>query len=504
VYVSQVIGNDLTGEGTQLKPYATLQKGMTETQTGGSIFVGGGFYFGRYQIDRSMNLLGGYEQVTWTRDIDVNLCFLDAQELGTVIDISGEDVEALVEGFVIRGGEKVGDGYGAGIIIRDNAEAIIRYNTIRDNKADFVGAGITAYQVGYREIIIDANNIYDNTSRGIWEISSCKGAKLLEGAAPGGGLLVSGGPVTISNNFIHHNINENLGGDGLAIVNQKESVKIINNTIADNGGAAGEGLSLASSSRSQIFLYNNLFVGHFIGVQIESATGLEQDYSGYFDNAINVNGWLPGLHDVYGDPCFTIRSSGFYHIRHCSASKDQGIWKPHYTTDHDVDGDMRPYGIGVDIGADETMSNSPPYFEFVSPSGKNCAAFYSFTIEWIDEDIDDNASIQLYYDADKTYFYGAHFIGSTSEDDPADEWDWDTSAVPEGIYWIVAVVSDSHNKTMHAYSPYPVKVTKITPQMIIEHLLGRTEIVLSRIPLADLNNDGIINIADYIVLITLM
>lgn len=503
IFVSAIKGSDLTGTGSMGTPYASITKALEEVQTAGTVFVGRGSYLGVYDIERSTVLQGGYNETGWNRDIKQYTCLLDGQQLGTVVDIRGEDVEAVVEGFTILGGKASGDDSGSGVAIGYNANGIIRFNTIKDNVADDSGGGIMIFNDSGKDCVIDANNIFNNTALGIWNPLAPPSLKINQGAiGMGGGIIIHGGPATITNNFIHHN-QAAKGGDGITVMNYQNSINITNNTISDNGEILGEGLRLDSTNQSRISMFNNFFVGHFKGLNIESAIGVEQDYNGYFDNFINIQGMAQGANDVIGDPCFSSRSSGDLHIRQCSSGLNQGLGEPSIAPDHDIDGDARPYGPEADIGADEMLGNSPPMFEFTLPSAQKHAAKDSFPITWIDDDVDNNASIGLYYDTDPSGIPGAVYIDGALENDPADRLDWDTSGIPEGIYWILAIVSDGINPAMYLYSPYPVKVTDITPEMMINHILDRGDIPPGRIPVADLNDDEGLNVADLIILLNL-
>ena len=88
---------------------------MSETGAGGTVYVGRGHYTGSYVIDPGVNLLGGYNETDWSRDIALYETILDAQGLDTVVVIMGEGVQALVEGFTITGGEGSFYGNGGGI-----------------------------------------------------------------------------------------------------------------------------------------------------------------------------------------------------------------------------------------------------------------------------------------------------------------------------------------------------------------------------------------------------
>ena len=105
IFVSANVGSDLTGIGTMSEPFASVTRALTEVRTSGTIYVARGHYTERVTVTRSVDLLGGYHETGWSRDIAANTATLDALGTGTVVIILGEGVEATLEGFTITGGE---------------------------------------------------------------------------------------------------------------------------------------------------------------------------------------------------------------------------------------------------------------------------------------------------------------------------------------------------------------------------------------------------------------
>jgi len=60
------------------------------------------------------------------------------------------------------------------------------------------------------------------------------------------------------------------------------------------------------------------------------------------------------------------------------------------------------------------------------------------------------------------------------------------------------VIDDGHNPPVYSYSMGSVMVSHITKQEIIDHILGKKVLPEERLPFADLNGDGYINISDVI------
>jgi hypothetical protein len=349
-YVSQYIGNDAMGDGSPGSPYATVTKGIYETSTNGTVYVGRGHYLGPVGIARSVNLLGGYYETNWSRDIALYETILDAQDLATVVAIYGEGVQGLVEGFTITGGEGSFYGNGGGIMVIDNAAATIRHNIITGNHAQNGGGGVAIWGDDYRPCIVEANIIYGNVSDGEFvPLEAMDPLSPEQGPEPGGGLFIVS-PAQVVNNIIYANT-AGAGGDGLAI-SAEGSIQVLHNTLAANGNGGGQGL-LIFGSNPEVEIYNNLIVGHGTGISATIQTEVRWDYNGFYDNGADYAAGLPsGPHDVRGDPAFVNSAAGDYHIGPASAGAGRGS-DVGVTVDFDGDARPAPPASPPDIGADE-------------------------------------------------------------------------------------------------------------------------------------------------------
>ena len=351
-YVSELTGSDLTGDGSPGTPFATVAKGLTETRTGGMVYVGRGNYTEQVTITRSVTLLGGYYEGDWSRDIAIHVTTLNAEGTGTVVTIRGDGVNATIEGFTITGGEASMYGSGGGIVVYDDAAATIRYNAITGNHAQNGGGGVVLWGNEFVESVLDSNRIYGNTADGIFVFpDSLDSLAPQQGSEPGGGLLLGSGSARVVNNWIYDNTAA-AGGDGMALSGWDGPVLVYHNTVVDNGDSAGVGIELMGSA-SQVALYNNLVVGHGTAITATPGVAASWDYNGFYDNAADyVPGLSSGPHDIYGNPFFVDRSTGDYHIGTCSPVSNVGV---DAGIDVDIDGDPRPLPAGTrpDLGADE-------------------------------------------------------------------------------------------------------------------------------------------------------
>jgi hypothetical protein len=91
----------------------------------------------------------------------------------------------------------------------------------------------------------------------------------------------------------------------------------------------------------------------------------------------------------------------------------------------------------------------------------DCEAQDSFNIEWNLSDSDHNPSVSLYFDNNNTGYNGTPIVSGLTPGTGSGNYVWDTSGVPEGTYWLYAVVDDGIN-SHRSYATGPLKVTKAT------------------------------------------
>ena len=99
--------------------------------------------------------------------------------------------------------------------------------------------------------------------------------------------------------------------------------------------------------------------------------------------------------------------------------------------------------------------NRAPSIAVLEPDVVNDTADTRFVILWIDDDPEDDAKISLYFDTDNQGADGTLIVSGLNEDGDGpgnDDYDWDTTLIWQGNYYIYAVIDDGFNEPVVAYS----------------------------------------------------
>lgn len=214
--------------------------------------------------------------------------------------------------------------FGAGILCDDGAASLIEENLIEQNTSAVAygeGGGICIF--GGASPTISGNRILDNASD--W----------------GGGVnCANTAPVLIVNNLIAGNSTISFGGGVRAAA--LSTVTLVNNTIADN---SADGIDVENSS---IVTMANNIVWDNTPQEIVVAPGTPQPAVTYCD----VKGGWAGVGNMNNNPQFVDQPAADYHITYPSPCRESGVVCPGLPAE-DFEGDPRPAGAAVDMGADE-------------------------------------------------------------------------------------------------------------------------------------------------------
>jgi len=398
--------------------FSSVQAAVDAASNGDTIKVADGTYtdmnnYGGLSqivyISKTLTIQGGYTTTNWTTPKpSINHTTLDAQGQGRVIYITG-DIQPIIEGFRITGGEAEGLGSvpgdelwdGGGGVYVITATAMIRNNQVFNNScsSQFCGAGgmqlvssdatvsgnvfflnyATWDGGGLQTFFSDATvsgNVFKHNSVGLsgggaylhMSTVTFSGNIVISNTAKfGGGLVSSIGTDMIVNNVIVDNHVSTAGG-GLWVYGS--SPHLLHNTIARNSGGDGSGIYVSQVEyigpfTSNATLANTILVSHAVGIRVEGGNTLMADSVLWYDTPITISQSITAVATVLnqhtGDPTF---GPDGYHLMAGSAAIDKGI-EAGITSD--IDGEPRPASAGYDLGADELWHKI--YLPLVGGSG---------------------------------------------------------------------------------------------------------------------------------------
>ncbi len=112
----------------------------------------------------------------------------------------------------------------------------------------------------------------------------------------------------------------------------------------------------------------------------------------------------------------------------------------------------------------ENPVDDPPAITILSPSAPIATRATRIAIAWTDADPDSNAEISLYFDTNGQGADGVLIQDGLREDPDgsADSFTWDTAALPDGTYYIYAVITDG-TTTRVAYAPAAITIDRTPP-----------------------------------------
>jgi len=321
---------------------------------------GGGFYLNRSAATLISNTIANnYAKM---RDAGGLFLFSSDATLANNI-ITGNNARSDGGGLYLASGDditlsdnnisdNVASEFGGGLYMGGSSATLLG-NTISRNIAGNSGGGL---HLGRNDVVLDGNSIIGNTAD----------------KSGGGLLLFDNYRVLLSNNVVADNRADE-SGSGLYVVGSP--LQLLHTTIARNVGGDGSGLYITawcdnytppfSCFGSVVSMKNTVLVSHTVGISVTSVSivGPTIDSIARLDATLwGTNVWaneldwkgdgiiITGSHNIWANPDFVDPVNGDYHLGPGSAAIDAGINAGVIT---DIDGDLRIYGTGPDLGADE-------------------------------------------------------------------------------------------------------------------------------------------------------
>lgn len=358
-------------------PCRTIQRAVSNATDGDEIRVATGVYTAintlggttqTIRLNKNLILRGGFTTANWaTPQPEQNLTIVDAHGMGRVIYVPNT-ISATVAGFHLTGGRA---DTGAGIY---NEKGIL---ALEDNKiygnhdiGDGEGGGGIANGTSgdAATLILRGTQVYSNTSLKIagGGLSIISGTALLEANEIfgnsaelfGGGIMIWDGHITLDSNLIYSNAS-NLRGGGIEVIDGL--VKLEGNTLyANEATDRGGGIHALDGG---VTVNNSLIISNTApnGGGIYSDTigsGLSVAFTDFFGNSFNhiedTNGAIgPAALSTSNrviNPLFVNPQNFDLHLSAASPAIDAGT---DTSLGFDYEGEGRPFGPGIDRGADE-------------------------------------------------------------------------------------------------------------------------------------------------------
>jgi len=300
----------------------------------------------------SLEIKGGYTENCSSRELNPANTILDGAtgpnyNPGSILSLQSDSesnlTEVLVEGITLRNLTDEWSGSGALYATTAFNTILIKSNRINDNSVKGLAVESTRGKIEITNNVI-SNNDYSPYSN------------------LGSSISCDYGDALIAGNLIYGN-NSEWGGGGLYLTTSQGTMKLVNNTIADNitdSGSYGGGLYLQlGADNAQAHLYNNTFWGNSGDLEAEDLY-IENPYNASvvahnnnFDPERVTAIFTTEANNLKTVPGFVDAVNGDYHLAFGSPLINSGESSAPGLPDRDFEGDPRIMGNSVDIGADE-------------------------------------------------------------------------------------------------------------------------------------------------------
>jgi hypothetical protein len=349
--------------------WPTIQAGIDAAFDGDTVLVQPGTYVENINFN-GKNITVGSLCLTTGESTYISQTVIDGNQSGSVVTFeSGENSTAVLIGFTIINGigtlvDLSGKGIylycGGGIICINSSPSLVNL-AITGNSVGYEGGGIYCFNNSNPtlvDVMISGNSAFhgggigcrDNSSPYIENVT-VRGNTANE---KGGGVWVLFGSNPHLANVM---ITGNTASQGGGIHCQNYVIpNLVNVTIAGNTASQGGGIHCWYNSRPVLvntILWNNLPEEIYFREDGDpnsitvSYSDVQRGESGIVTNDNGTVYWLGG--NIDADPLFV--GANDYHLTAPSPCIDAGT--PEGASDTDIDGNSRPQGAGIDMGADE-------------------------------------------------------------------------------------------------------------------------------------------------------
>jgi uncharacterized protein (TIGR02145 family) len=258
-----VTGSNITGNGSELYPFRTIQQGIDASQSGDTVLVQPGTYFEHINYNGKNIVLGSKFLTTVDENyIEQTIIDGDAYGLPCVRFMTGESAETKLVGFTLQNGYTGSDEFGGGVYISGGSSPVLDHLIIKNNIANSGrGGGISCYYGGVVKIsnTLFENNYSSEAGGAIYlfstfaEITNCEFKN--NSASWGGAILVFRASALIKNSVIHNNT----GNDAAINIHEaSETVNFINSVICNNNAPVG--ILLTGTCKPKMI--NSIVTGH--------------------------------------------------------------------------------------------------------------------------------------------------------------------------------------------------------------------------------------------------
>ena len=165
----------------------------------------------------------------------------------------------------------------------------------------------------------------------------------------------------------------------------------------------------------------------------------DTDNSGY-DGQLITGSLIEGVDTSYVWDSSSVTSGDYY----LYAKIDDGVTSPAY-----------------DYSDGKITINKSPSITILNPS-EDVTAYGSYVVSWAASDIEDQATIALYYADDNTGFNGTLIVDNLLEGTDS-SYTWNVSALDERDYYLYAIIDDGINPPVYQYASGKVTIIHTLP-----------------------------------------